>query len=139
MVHRPHNSNNSISGPINIGSTTAFNAFTSLTIAAFYSAFLVPAGCLLLKRLNTPHSAIRWGPFRLGRSGFVVNIISIIYSIIGIFFSFLPLHAEVTARTMNWSVAVFGGVLICSMFFWLVHGRKVYTGPIIEIREEHFN
>lgn len=35
---------------------------------------------------------------------------------------------------MNWSVAVYGGALLFSLFFWAVYGRKVYTGPIIEIR-----
>ena len=121
---------------INIGSTTAFNAFTWLTIAAFYSVFLIAAGCLLLKRLTVPTTSISWGPFRLGRLGIPINILSIIFSVIGIFFSLWPPTAEVTAQTMNWSVVVYGGFLIFGIVFWFLHGRKVYTGPIIEIHRD---
>jgi hypothetical protein len=88
---------------------------------------------MLHKRLTVPDDKIVWGPFKLGRAGTPITILSIIYTIIGIFFSFWPATATVTATTMNWSIAVFGGVLIFSMVFWLVHGRKVYTGPIVEI------
>ena len=34
---------------------------------------------------------------------------------------------------MNWSILVFGGVLLFSLLFWAIQGRKVYTGPIMEI------
>jgi len=123
---------------INIGSTTAFNAFISLVIAAFYSTFLLAACALLHKRLTTPHSQVRWGPFALGRLGVPINIVAILYTILGIFFSFWPPSPEVTAQTMNWSVAVYGGVLILSVVFWFAHGKKVYTGPIVEVQGDHF-
>ena len=119
---------------INIGSTVAFNALTSLVIAAFYSSFLVAACVILLKRVTRQDSPIRWGPFSLGRAGLPVTIFSIVYSIIGIFFSFWPPSVSPTATSMNWSIAVYGGVLLFSLIFWAVYGRKVYTGPIIEIR-----
>ncbi|MCJ1318976.1 hypothetical protein MMC15_004308 [Xylographa vitiligo] len=119
---------------INIGSTTAFYAFVSLVIAAFYSTFLIAACALLHKRLTTPPADMHWGPFKLGHVlGTTVNVLAILYSVIGIFFSFWPPTMTVTAQTMNWSVAVFGGVIVFAMIFWFVHGRKVYTGPIVEI------
>lgn len=119
---------------INIGPSVVFNALTSLVIAAFYSSFLVAASVILLKRVTRQGAPIHWGPFRLGRAGLPVTIISIVYSIIGIFFSFWPPGIDPTAISMNWSVAVYGGALLFSLFFWAVYGRKVYTGPIIEIR-----
>ena len=119
---------------INIGSSVAFNAFTGLVIAAFYSSFLMAAGIILVKRLTPQDPPIEWGPFKLGRFGVPVTLVSIAYSIIGIFFSFWPPSVEPTATSMNWSVAVYGGVLLFSLVFWAVHGRNVYTGPIIEIR-----
>ena len=121
---------------INIGSSTAFNAFTSLVVASFHSSFLVSASVLLLKRLTTPAADMRWGPFRLGRVGVPINIIAIAYGLVAVFFSFWPPGATVTAMTMNWSIAVYGGVLLFSVFFWFLHGRKVYTGPVIETRIE---
>ncbi|ERF70773.1 hypothetical protein EPUS_08331 [Endocarpon pusillum Z07020] len=118
---------------INIGSSTTFHALISLTIAAFYSTFLLSAGILLHKRLTTPYGHIHYGPFRLGRLGVPIIILSILYSVIGFFFSFWPPSPRPTAVTMNWSVAVFGGTTIFSLVFWLIYGRKVYTGPLIEI------
>lgn len=119
---------------INIGSNVVFNAFTGLTVAAFYSSFIIAASVMLRKRLTTPDSDFRWGPFKLGRFGVPITIISIAYSMVGWFFSFWPPTAAVTVKTINWSVVVYVGVLGVSMIYWLLHARHVYTGPIIEIR-----
>lgn len=124
---------------INIGSTTAFNAFIGLTIAAFYTTFLAAASVLLIQRLTKSPSKIRPGPFTLGRLALPINILSIAYSIIGIFFSFWPPAPDVTAQSMNWSIAVYGGVMIFSVFLWLVHGKNVYTGPIVEVHGDHIH
>ena len=88
---------------------------------------------MLHKRLTTPASEIAWGPFQLGRFGLPINIAAIVYTVIGIFFSFFPASAEVTPLTMNWSVLVFGAAMIFSLVFWAVHGRKVYRGPVMEV------
>ena len=117
---------------INIGSTVAFNAFTGLVIAGFYSSFLVAASLILLRRLTNQDIPVRWGPFTLGRAGIPITLIAIAYSIIGIFFSFWPPGVDPTATSMNWSVAVYGGVLLFSFGFWAIYGRKVYKGPIQE-------
>jgi amino acid transporter len=118
---------------INVASTTAFSALTSLAVAAWYSSFLVPASVMLYRRLTAQTHQIQWGPFKLGRFGTPINILAIIYTVISIFFSFWPTSPEVTASTMNWSIAVFGGSLIFSFVFWVIHGRKVYKGPIFEL------
>lgn len=118
---------------INIGSTVAFNAFTTLLVAGFYSAFLISVSVLLYQRLRFP-SKIQWGPFRLGRFGVTINVLSMLYSIIGVVFSFFPPTAKPNALSMNWSIAVYGGVMIFSLIFRVFHGRKVYTGPLRETR-----
>jgi len=119
-------------GLINIGSTTVFNAMISLMIASFYSSIIISASVMLYKRLTVPDSQIIWGPFKLGRAGVPVTILAIVYSLIGIFFSFWPPSANVTAENMNWSVLVFGAVVLFLLVFWLLYGRHVYKGPIIE-------
>ncbi|ORY02848.1 amino acid transporter-like protein [Clohesyomyces aquaticus] len=120
-------------GLINIGSSTAFNAMTSLCIAAFYSCYVVAAGVMLHKRLTTPLEKIPFGPFKLGRTGIPIIIASIVYSVIGIFFSFWPAIPNPEPMTMNWSIVVFGGALVFCFGFWAVHGKNVYKGPLIEI------
>ena len=118
---------------IEIGSTVAFNAFLSLAIAGFYSSFLISATVMLIYRLKTPASMIPWGPFRMGRFGTPVTLFSIAYSTQGMFFSFWPPGSNVTPETMNWSVVVFAGIIVISLIFWQIHGRKIYKGPIVEI------
>ena len=118
---------------IHIGSTQAFSALISVIIAGYYSAFSLSAGVLLHKRLTTSSEHMNYGPYQLGRAGNPIIILSLVYSIIGIFFSFWPASVDVTPLTMNYSIVVFGGVTIFCMIFWVVYGRKVYTGPILEI------
>ena len=120
---------------INIGSNVVFNAFTGLTVAGFYSSFTIAAVVMLWKRLRTPASEFRWGPFKLGCFGVPITIISIAYSIVGWFWSFWPPDATVTVETMNWSVTVYVGVIVLSLMYWLLYARHVYTGPIIELRQ----
>lgn len=117
---------------VNIGSSEAFQAFIALLIAAYFSSFSLAAGVMLHKRLTTPESKIFWGPFRLGRAGVPITIIAILYSVLGIFFSFWPAYVHVNATTMNYSSLIFGGALIFSLGFWVVYGKRVYTGPIME-------
>lgn len=38
----------------------------------------------------------------------------------------------VTPVNMNWSVLLWGTINTFAAAFWVVHGRKVYKGPIVE-------
>ena len=122
-------------GLISIGSTTAFTAFYSVVLAAYQTGFLIPACVMLHKRLTTPEDRIPWGPFRLGRWGVPVTIISIVYTIVTLFFSFFPSALPVTPQNMNYSILIYGAAVLVMMSFWVIHGRKVYTGPIWEFEE----
>lgn len=108
----------------------------SLVIASFYSSFLLSAAVMLHRRLTAGPDELVYGPFKLGRAGVPVTILSMIYSVIGIFFSFFPPTSTVTPKTMNWSVVVFFGVMFFSIAFWAVHGRSVYEGPLREISSD---
>lgn len=116
---------------IDLGSTTALNAVLSLVTAGFYSSFLIAAVVFLWKRLSAPED-IRWGPFCLHKFGLPINILAILWTMIGFFFSFWPSDAHPDSTNMNWSCLVYGATLILSTVFWFVHSRKVYTGPVIE-------
>ena len=117
---------------INIGSTTAFNAFAGLTVQGFYSVFIISASVLLHKRLTTRRSEIRWGPFSLGPFGVPIIIFALAYSVIGFFFSFWPPLVHPPVDEFNWSMVVFLSVVIISSIYWHLRARHVYTGPIFE-------
>ncbi len=118
---------------INVGSAAAFNAFVSIVVASFYSAFAMSASVLLHKRLTTPLSEMEFGSFSLGRWGIPIIIASLAYTVMGIVFTMFPATSTVTPETMNWCIVVFGGSIVFALAFWVVHGRKVYKGPILEI------
>ena len=44
-----------------------------------------------------------------------------------------PTFADVTAPTMNWGVAMFGGVGIISLIYYVARGRHVYQGPVVYV------
>ncbi|KAF1990273.1 putative choline transport protein [Aulographum hederae CBS 113979] len=117
---------------INIGSAEAFNAFVSLVISGFLGSYIIPFGLLLYRRLTDPK--LEFGLWKMGAWGAWVNAFAIIWSIIAMFFSFWPgTIAELTLANMNWSCLVWGAANIFSVLFYFVHGRKVWTGPVIEI------
>lgn len=117
---------------INIGSTVGFGAFISLIVASYYSSFILSAVVMLHKRLTTPENDIPWGPFRLGRWGVPITIGAIAYSVLGTFFSMWPTSNHPNLESMNYCILVFGATLLFAGVFWLVNGRKTYTGPVIE-------
>lgn len=47
--------------------------------------------------------------------------------------SFFPLFAAVQVQTMNYGVVMFAGVAVISAIYYLVHGREVYTGPVVHL------
>ncbi|CAG8971622.1 hypothetical protein HYALB_00008015 [Hymenoscyphus albidus] len=123
---------NLLLSPINIGSSVGFGAFISLIVASYYSSFILSAVVMLHKRLTTPANEIPWGPFRLGLWGVPVTVGAIAYSILGTFFSMWPTANYPNFESMNYGILVFGVILLFAGVFWLMNGRKTYTGPVIE-------
>jgi len=114
-------------------SVIAFSAFAGLTVAGFYSAFIISATLMLWRRLKTPASSIPWGWFRLGPFGVPITIFALVYSVVGIVFSFWPAVADVTVETFNWAVVVYAGVLILASVRWFLTAKWRYSGPKIEV------
>jgi hypothetical protein len=36
----------------------------------------------------------------------------------------------------DWGIAMFGGVAFLSSIYYIVHGRKVYTGPVAHVKKD---
>ncbi|KAL8662431.1 MAG: hypothetical protein Q9202_004752 [Teloschistes flavicans] len=116
---------------INIGSSTAFNAIISLSVASVLASYMIPITLMLRKRfLKEP---TRFGPWRMGRWGALANIVGLVYAIIGFFFSFWPGDSKVTPVSMNWACLVFGFAVLFSSFWYLIRARQYYHGPINEL------
>ncbi|KAJ5173413.1 hypothetical protein N7492_006006 [Penicillium capsulatum] len=118
---------------INIGSETAFNAIISLNVAALMYTYIISISCVIYRKIWQPGTlpAPRWD---MGRWGLTVNIIALLYSCFALFWSLWPGDREVTLENFNWSVVIFGGVFVISLFMYLVKGRKDYAGPAVIVQ-----
>ena len=109
----------------------AFNAIVSLVVAGYLSSYLIPIVIMIMKRLKK--EPIHFGPWNLGRWGLAINVFAAAYTLLTVIFSFFPPAVPVTAETMNWSVVVYGGVIILGIIFYVVQGHKNYVGPSTEM------
>ena len=74
-----------------------------------------------------------WGPWRLpGVLGLVNNIYACLYTIFVLFWSFWPPETPATAENMNYSVLMTGTVLIFSLVYYYIWGKRQYAGPLVE-------
>ncbi|KAK7985219.1 hypothetical protein PG996_005540 [Apiospora saccharicola] len=140
---------------INIGDATAFNGVISVSIAGLLGSYLMASSLLLYRRLSPGHirlasqadaedgdrdvhntigKRLTWGPWRIpGALGVANNILTCVYIVFVLFFSFWPTYREVTPENMNWAVLVTVVVLLFSTLYYFIWARKSYKGPIIEI------
>jgi choline transport protein len=124
----------SLLGLVNIGSSTAFNALTSLALIGHYTSYLLPITLLVFRRFGKKE--IPWGPWTLGRWGLPINLISMAYSIVLIVFMVFPPYQPVRAENMSYASVIFGAAILVSTVLWFVYGRKTYWGPVREVLEE---
>jgi len=141
---------------IYIGSGTVFNDVVSLSVSGFYASYFLPSALLLWRRttgqIAEPGSPdvegnaadgpggervlqmqLVWGPWRVpGRLGTINNAFACIYMIFVVFWSFWPPATPVTPQTMNYSVVVTGSVIIFSIIYYFLYGRRYYIGPLVD-------
>jgi len=116
---------------INIGSATVLNGVLSLAVSGFFGSYLIPFTLFLYKRIEYPEEILP-GPWNLGRWGVFVNAFAIVWTVVAMFFSFWPTGVPVTPVNMNWSCVLWTAVVLFALIFWALHGKKVYTGPVVE-------
>lgn len=84
--------------------------------------------------VNNVGRRLVWGSWRLpGIFGIAVNAFSCIYLTIALFWSFWPSYLPVTAENMNYNSLIFGAIVITAIVYYIVRGKREYTGPVVEI------
>lgn len=133
-----------------LGSSTAFNDLVSLSVTGLYCSYLVVSALLLYRRCtgailsrsslhhdtleDTDSAQLYWGPWHIpGVLGIMVNTFACLYETVVIFFALWPSEQPVTAGNMNYTVLVTGAVIIFSVVYYYLWGRKEYMGPVIEV------
>lgn len=131
-------------GFINIGSSVVLNIVLSLLMEAFFFSYVIPLSLLLYRRVkghisepqqgDGDNKGFVWGPFRVrGWLGIANNIFALVFSGIVVIFGFWPASSHPTPSHMNYSVAIFAGVLILAVGYYLGWGRQHYMGPLAEV------
>ncbi|KAJ6191028.1 hypothetical protein N7519_001049 [Penicillium mononematosum] len=118
---------------INIGSTAAFNAVASVMIAALFTTYILPIAAVI--RVRFQPGGIPPSRFSLGIFGLPVNVFSLAWLCFAIIFTFFPTANNPTLVDMNWSILVFGAVVIFAIALYIVHGRRVYRAPVTQVRK----
>ncbi|PYH65073.1 GABA permease [Aspergillus vadensis CBS 113365] len=119
---------------INIGSTVALDALITLTVGALLNSYIVTVSCVAWKRIRgEPLPPHRWS---LGRWGLWVNLGALAFLIPEFVFVMFPLYSTVDPENMNWSSLMYGGMLIFSIIYYALYGRKTYVPPVALVKRE---
>ncbi|KAF2397171.1 amino acid transporter, partial [Trichodelitschia bisporula] len=110
-------------------SRAAFDAIVSLAVVALYSTYFLPTVLILYLRVRRPR-VLRFGPFKLGRWGIAVNVVSIVYMAWATVLLLFPTVAPVTAANMNWAPVVYVVTVLGALMCWWRVGLKDYHGPL---------
>lgn len=114
-----------ILGLIYFGSTAAFNSFTGCATICLSTSYGLPIFISLIRG----RKAVKHSPFSLGKSGFVINCLTIVWIIFAVILFCMPVALPVTLSSMNYASVVFMGFAAISVIWYLIRGRKDFSGP----------
>ncbi|KAI7775566.1 hypothetical protein LA080_006577 [Diaporthe eres] len=111
---------------IGLGSYITISAIFSLCAIALDWSYCIPILCKLL------FNKFERGPWHLGPASFFVNVWACSWTaFVSIIFLF-PTVRPVATDTMNYAVVILAFVLLFSLVYWFIAGRKYYVGPRTE-------
>ncbi|KAI8876756.1 amino acid transporter [Backusella circina FSU 941] len=106
--------------------STAYEAIVSVNTIGSQLSYLVP----ILLRITASRNKFTPGPFNLGRFSTVCGIISCLWLTFTCALFITPTTAPITADNMNYAIVPFAFIMICSMGYFFIWGRKWFTGPV---------
>lgn len=109
-------------GVLYLFASNVLSAILSVSTIALTISYAMPIVVLLM----VGRDKMPPGPFKLGRWGLPLNIISLIYCSITTVFFFFPSGPNPAPPDMNWAIAVFGIMLVIAIGFWFVQGQRTY-------------
>lgn len=112
----------SLVGVLYLFANTVLSAILSVSTVALTISYAIPIIALLV----TGRDRIPPGPFRLGRLGPLINSISVVYCVVTTIFFLFPYSPNPSPANMNYAIAVLGVMLIVSISFWFIQGRRTY-------------
>ena len=118
-------------GLIYLGSSAAFNAFTGVATICLSASYGFPVLILLCRGRQLVDNA----PFHLGKFGYIINIITILWIFLAIVLFTMPTKIPVTASEMNYASVLFVFFAIVSVIWYVLWGRKHFKGPPVSFHQ----
>jgi len=116
-----------------LGSTIAFNVIASIGQVGISLSYIVAIGCIFRRRLfREPLLPSR---FDLGRAGFTINLLALIFLLFACVMPFFPPVSKPTAAEMNWNILVTGFTVICALIYYYVRASYIYKGPVAYVKK----
>jgi amino acid transporter len=116
-------------GLIYFGSTAAFNSFTGCATICLSCSYGIP----ILVSVLRGRKAVKHSTFSLGKFGFIINYITVIWIVLAILLFSMPVSIPVTAQSMNYASVVFMGFAVISVLWYAISGRKNFNGPPVPV------
>lgn len=117
-----------------IGSPAALSNLTTLGLTGLISSYLIAVACIFAKRLRKePFPASR---FNLGKFGYVANVIALCWLSLAFVMMFFPTAPHPEPASMNWSILIFGVVVIFAWTYYYFRARYRYQGPVEYVRKD---
>ncbi|EON61788.1 hypothetical protein W97_01005 [Coniosporium apollinis CBS 100218] len=112
-------------GLIFFGSSAAFYSFTGVATICLSTSYGLP----ILVNIIRGRKMVRHSTFSLGKFGFAINILTIVWICFAVVIFCMPVALPVDASTMNYASVVFAAFATISVVWYFVRGRKSFTGP----------
>ncbi|XP_057858694.2 amino-acid permease BAT1 homolog [Cryptomeria japonica] len=106
-----------------------FTAIASICTVGWVGGYAVP----IFARMIMPRKNFKPGPFFLGRASRPICMIAFLWICYTCSVFLLPTVYPIEWDTFNYSPIALGVVLGLIMFWWLVHARKWFKGPVSNI------
>ncbi|KAK0443480.1 amino acid transporter [Armillaria borealis] len=119
-------------GLIYLGSSAAFNAFVGVAVMCLQASYSMP----VLISLVNGRDNVKDSPYSLGRWGWTINSIAVLWTMFEMVLFSMPAVVPVTRVSMNYASVVFVGFATISAVWYTINGRFYYTGPPIPTRSE---
>ncbi|KAF1982185.1 amino acid permease-like protein [Aulographum hederae CBS 113979] len=112
-------------GLIYFGSSAAFNSFTGVATICLSTSYGLP----ILVSVLRGRQAVRNSTFSLGRFGYAINIMTLCWICLAVVIFCMPVSLPVEPESMNYASVVFAGFALISFIWYIIRGRKFFTGP----------
>ncbi|TKA69822.1 hypothetical protein B0A55_07506 [Friedmanniomyces simplex] len=111
---------------IGLGSYTAIAGVFNVCAIALDWSYCIPIVCKLA------FGKFERGPWHLGKFSPFINAWACIWTLFVSIIFVMPTALPVSAESMNYAIVYLGAILFFSSVYWVIRGRKFYTGPLIE-------